>query len=300
MFIDMMAGMTSTDVTRVIAGPLLASEISEGTSSLEVADAALYAGWFACLGEPTRVRLLHQVAGAPAGVTIGELAEALGIGQPTVSHHVRRLADAGFVSMHKEGTSTIVSVNSACCAGLPQAADAVMGLLAQRPCCPEDLPADVAVRPMSDGDWAAVLRIYGDEIATRTGEPEPCLPTRDELDREWLPGHRWVAEVDGAVVGWAALSPTSRRLHAGGVADSEACVAEDMRGRGAGKSLLRTQVMAADEAGLWTVQASIFPQDRSTIALYHSAGFRTVGVRERIAQVGGHWRDEVLLERRRG
>ncbi|WP_024795024.1 helix-turn-helix domain-containing GNAT family N-acetyltransferase [Tomitella biformata] len=290
--------MTSTDVTRVIADPLQASEIGEGTGSLEVADAALYAGWFACLGEPTRVRLLHQVAGAPAGVTIGELAEALGIGQPTVSHHVRKLADAGFVTMHKEGTSTIVSVNSACCVGLPQAADAVMGLLAQRPCCPEDLPADVTVRPMSDGDWDAVLRIYGDEIATRTGESEPCAPTRDELDREWLPGHRWVAEVDGTVVGWAALSSASRRDHAHGVAEAEICVAQGMRERGVGKSLLRAQVIAADEDGVWTLQTSIFPSDRAAIALHHSSGFRTVGVRERIVQVDGQWRDTVLLERR--
>ena len=62
-------------------------------------DAATYAGWFACLADPTRVRLLHQVASRPAGITVGELAEALGIGQPTVSHHVRKLADVGFVTV---------------------------------------------------------------------------------------------------------------------------------------------------------------------------------------------------------
>jgi len=41
---------------------------------------------------------------------VGELAEALGIGQPTVSHHVRKLADVGFVSVHKDRTSTVVTV----------------------------------------------------------------------------------------------------------------------------------------------------------------------------------------------
>ncbi len=277
---------------------LLPASGPDEDSALEVAEANLYAGWFACLAEPTRVRLLHQVAADPAGVTVGELAEALTIGQPTVSHHVRKLADAGFVNLHKDGTSTIVSVNSACCAALPQAADAVMGLLAQRPCCPEDLPDDVAVRPMSDEDWPAVLRICGDELTARAGGAEAPPLTRMELDDEWLPGHRWVAEVDGAVVGCAALSPVSRRRHSHGVAEAEVCVAEDMRQRGVGKALLRTQVIAADDDGLWTLQTSILPSDRAAIALHHSSGFRTVGVRERIVQVGGQWKDAVLLERR--
>jgi len=71
-----------------------------------------------------------------------------------------------------------------------------------------------------------------------------------------------------------------------------------MRGRGVGKALLRTQVVAADQDGLWTLQTSILPENRASIALHHSAGFRTVGVRERIAQLDGQWRDTVFLERR--
>ncbi|HEY5842744.1 MAG TPA: hypothetical protein VIU87_15020, partial [Mycobacterium sp.] len=52
------------------------------------------------------------------------------------------------------------------------------------------------------------------------------------------------------------------------------------------------------EAGLWTLQTSIFPENRPSLALHHSAGFRTVGVRERIGKLDGIWRDTVLLERR--
>lgn len=270
----------------------------ERTDALSVGDATTYSAWFACLADPTRVRLLHQVASHPAGITVGELVEALDIGQPTVSHHVRKLADVGFVSVHKNGTSTVVMVNPECCTGLPHAADAVMGVLTPRPCCPADLPADVSVRAMTDNDWAAVLHIYGEGIATGNATFATEVPERESLDGQWLSGHRWVAEIDGAVVGWAALSLVSSRDCYRGVAENSVYVADGMRGRGVGKSLLHKQVIAADEAGLWTLQTSIFPENRASIALHHSAGYRTIGVRERIAQRDGIWRDTVFLERR--
>ncbi|WP_306364080.1 metalloregulator ArsR/SmtB family transcription factor [Nocardia sp. CC227C] len=266
--------------------------------ALPVADATTYASWFACLADPTRVRLLHHVASRPGGVTVGEIAEALGIGQPTVSHHVRKLADVGFVLVHKERTSTVVTVNPACCTGLPHAADAVMGVLPPQPCCPQDIPDDVAVRAMTDADWGAVLRIYGEGIATRNATFETEVPAREDLDAGWLPGHRWIAEIDGAIVGWAALAPVSRRDCYRGVAETSVYVAAGMRGRGVGKALLRTQVCTADDAGLWTLQSTVFPENRASIALHHAAGFRTIGVRERIARLDGQWRDTVLLERR--
>ncbi|SUF09116.1 ArsR family transcriptional regulator [Rhodococcus gordoniae] len=266
--------------------------------ALSPQDAATYAGWFACLAEPTRVRLLHHVAAHPSGITVGELADRLGIGQPTISHHVRKLADVGFVTTGKQGTSTVVRINPSCCSDLPSAADAVMGVLTARPCCPEDVPADVAVRPLAGGDWEAVRRIYADGIATGAATFTTEVPSRDHLEHQWLPEHRWVAEIDGQVVGWAALSPVSNRECYRGVAENSVYVGDGMRGRGVGKALLRTQVIAADQGGLWTLQTSIFPENRASLALHHSAGFRTVGVRERIGRLDGIWRDTVLLERR--
>ena len=72
----------------------------------------------------------------PARCRVGDLATALGISQSTCSHHVRKLADVGFVAVDKVGTSSIVSVNPACCTGLPHAADVVMGTLAAAPVLP--------------------------------------------------------------------------------------------------------------------------------------------------------------------
>ncbi|MFL1375975.1 MULTISPECIES: helix-turn-helix domain-containing GNAT family N-acetyltransferase [unclassified Nocardiopsis] len=267
--------------------------------SLSALDAETYAAWFACLAEPMRVRLLHAIATTPGSVGVGELAEMVDLRQPTVSHHLRKLADVGFVTLTKVGTSTRVAVNPACCVGLPHAADAVMGLLAARPCCPTDLPADVTTRPMTDADLAGVREIYAEGIATGDATFETEAPPVEDLRGKWLPGHRWVAELDGAVVGWAAASPVSAREVYAGVAETSVYVAEAARGRGVGKALLFRQVTEADADGLWTLQTSVFPENRASLALHHQAGFRTVGVRERIARHHDRWRDTVLLERRR-
>lgn len=265
---------------------------------LSPADSATYASWFACLADPTRVRLLHTVATAGSAITVGELAAQLGISQSTCSHHLRKLADVGFVLPRKEGTTTLVTVNAACCTGLPHAADAVMGVLSPRPCCPDDLPSDVVVRPLAAGDWPAVRRIYGEGIATGDATFDTEVPSRAALDAQWLPGHRWVAECDGQIAGWAALSPTSSRSCYAGVAENSVYVGDGFRGRNVGRALMYRLVTEADAGGIWTLQTAIFPENRASLALHYSAGFRTLGIRERIGQRDGVWRDTVLLERR--
>jgi L-amino acid N-acyltransferase YncA len=212
---------------------------------------------------------------------------------------VKKLAEVGFVAVDKVGTSSVVSVNPACCTGLPHAADVVMGTLAAQPCCPEDLPADVTTRAMTDDDLTTVRDIYAEGLATRNASFETEVPTARRLADKWLPGHKWVAELDGGVVGWAAAARVSDRECYAGVAETSVYVTESARGRGVGKSLLHRQVNEADAGGLWTLQTSIFPENRASIALHHSAGYRTLAVRSRIAQLEGIWRDTVLLERRR-
>ena len=275
-----------------------------GPPGLDGDSAATYAEWFATLADPTRVRLLHAVSTSPSGsMRVGDLATELGISQSTCSHHVRRLAEVGFVAVDKIGTASVVSVNPACCTGLPHAADVVMGTLATPPCCPEDLPAGVSTRAMADADLPVVREIYAEGIATRNATFETEVPSLADLADKWLPGHRWVAEMEleGAtrVVGWTAINPVSSRDCYSGVGESSVYVTETARGHGVGKTLLFRQVNEADAGGLWTLQTSVFPENRASIALHHSAGYRTLAVRSRIAQLDGVWRDTVLLERRR-
>jgi L-amino acid N-acyltransferase YncA len=193
---------------------------------------------------------------------------------PLASAPLYKLADVGFVTVHKDGTSSVVVVNPACCTGLPNAADAVMGLLTRRPCCPDDLPGDVTVRPMTDEDWPAVRRIYGDAIATGLATFATEVPSQKALDAQWLPDQRWVAEIDGTVVGWAALTAASPHEHYRGVAENTVCVADGWRGRGVDKALLRTQVIAADQAGLWTLGSATPSAQRHVRLLPRRSGPR--------------------------
>jgi L-amino acid N-acyltransferase YncA/DNA-binding transcriptional ArsR family regulator len=295
--------MSSTSVTQPPAplpgrGPLPLYE-QRAAPTLTKADAESYAEWFALLADPTRVRLLHALSTSASGaMRIGDLAQQLGISQSTCSHHVELLKRVGFVIVDKVGTSSMVSVNAACCTGLPHAADVVMGTLSSPPCCPEDLPTDVSTRPLADADMPRVLAIYEEGLATRNATFETEVPTAEQMRARWVPGLAWVAETDDEVVGWTAVAPVSDRDCYRGVGETTVYVAEAARGRGVGKALLFTQVTEADAAGMWTLQTSIFPENRASLALHHSAGYRTLAVRTRIAQLDGVWRDTVALERR--
>jgi L-amino acid N-acyltransferase YncA len=154
------------------------------------------------------------------------------------------------------------------------------------------------VRPLLPDDWPVVAAIYSEGIAGRLATFETTVPDWAEWDAAHLPAHRFVAEVDGGVAGWAALTPYSRREVYRGVADESVYVAEAARGRGVGRALLETVIDSARAAGLWTLQAGIFPENAASLALHRAVGFREVGVRERIGQLDGAWRNVILLELR--
>ncbi len=268
-------------------------------SVLSREDAEGFAAWFSLLADPTRVRLLHALSTSSYdALRIGDLAAELGIRQSTCSHHVETLRRAGFVAVDRVGTSSMVSVNPACCTGLPHAADVVLGILASPTSGREDLPEDVTTRPVTGEDMQRVLDIYAEGLATRNATFETRLPTARQLRAKWLPGLAWVAELDGDVVGWTAVMPVSSRDCYAGVGETSVYVAAVARGRRVGRALLLTQVAGAERAGMWTLQTSIFPENRASLRLHHAAGYRTLAVRPRIAQLDGVWRDTVFLERR--
>jgi phosphinothricin acetyltransferase len=153
------------------------------------------------------------------------------------------------------------------------------------------------IRELASSDWPVVAAIWADGMATGDATFETEVPSWEEFDRTRLPGHRLVA-VDGDVVGWAALTPTSPRDCYAGVAENSVYVAADARGRGVGSALLDALLAGADAGGIWTVQTSVFPENEASVALHLHAGFRVVGRRERIARLNGVWRDTLFLERR--
>jgi L-amino acid N-acyltransferase YncA len=160
-------------------------------------------------------------------------------------------------------------------------------------------PMALEIRAMQPHDWPAVREIYEQGIATRQATFETAAPSWDEWDATRFVDLRLVAEQDGKVIGWAALSPVSRRACYAGVAEESVYVALDAQGRGVGTALLGRLLAGADEAGFWTIQTSIFPENVASIELHRRCGFRVVGTRERIGQLDGVWRDTVLMERRK-
>ena len=91
--------------------------------------AEVWASWFRCLGDPSRVLILNRLATARRPMTVGEVVGALDIGQSTVSHHLAILAETGFVHFERRGNASVYWVNEACLERLPSAAELVMGVL---------------------------------------------------------------------------------------------------------------------------------------------------------------------------
>jgi L-amino acid N-acyltransferase YncA len=160
------------------------------------------------------------------------------------------------------------------------------------------MPSGTALRDMTESDWPRVAEIWAEGIATgiATFETEP--PSWASFDASRRPEGRIVAENEGSVVGWAALSPVSSRPCYEGVAENSVYVAAEARGLGVGTALMQALVEVAVDAGIWTIQTSVFPENTASLALHERAGFRVVGRRERIAQLDGVWRDTLFLELR--
>ena len=156
----------------------------------------------------------------------------------------------------------------------------------------------VIIDTMQAEDWPAVRTIYEEGIATRNATFETQIPEWPAWDANHLPNCRFVVREAGCVMGWAVLSPASRRAVYAGVAEVSVYVAQTMRGHRVGTVLLQTLIAAAEEAGIWTLQGSIFPENSASLALHQACGFRIVGRRERIGKLDGIWRDTVLVERR--
>jgi len=157
----------------------------------------------------------------------------------------------------------------------------------------------ITIEPMTEGDAEAVLAIYGEGIATGVATFETTVPEC----RVWNATHRrdcrFVARLDDVLAGWTALGAYSSREAYRGVAWESVYVAEAARGRGVGRALLETLIPASEAAGVWTLMAGVQAENVASLALHLRAGFRRVGVHERMSRdATGRWRDVVIFERR--
>lgn len=161
----------------------------------------------------------------------------------------------------------------------------------------------VTIRPLDRADWPDVRRIYAAGIATGHATFEAAPPEWERFDTGKRADLRIVAVDDGTILGWAAASPVSSRQVYAGVVEHSVYVDPAARGRGAGDALMAALIERAEQAGVWMIQSSIFPENTTSLRLHERHGFRRVGTRERIAlmsygPLAGTWRDTVLIERR--
>lgn len=181
------------------------------------------------------------------------------------------------------------------------AADAGGGLAsaviqAVRPAAPDG----VLIRPMRAPDAGQVLAVYQAGLDTGQASFEVTAPAWEAFDAGKLPLHRHVAvgAATGHVLGWVAASPVSSRCVYAGVIEHSVYVNPGCHGRGIGGALLAALIASSEDAGIWTVQSGVFPENTASLRLHERAGFRVVGVRERVGCHHGRWRDTVLIERR--
>lgn len=155
------------------------------------------------------------------------------------------------------------------------------------------------IRAMRETDWAGVARVYQEGIDTGIATFQTACPGYEDWDRAHRKDCRLVAEQNGAVVGWTALSPYSSRGVYAGVAEVSIYIGSDCRGCGYGTLLLNRMVRESEKSGYWTLQSGILRHNTASLSLHRKCGFREVGYREKIARdKNGIWRDAVLMERR--
>ena len=154
------------------------------------------------------------------------------------------------------------------------------------------------IRNIEAKHFSQMANIYLEGIATGIATFQTEAPDWDEWDNNHLSNCRRAVFTDEQMAGWAALSPVSSRCVYAGVAEVSIYMAAKYRGKGIGKLLLLDLIKQSEQAGFWTLQSGIFPNNIASIKLHEQCGFRQIGYREKIGKKDGIWHDNIIMERR--
>ena len=154
------------------------------------------------------------------------------------------------------------------------------------------------IRSLIKSDYEAVKRIYQEGMDTQLATFETNVPDWECWNKKNLPFCRFVAALGEEIVGWVALSSVSKRAVYRGVAEVSIYIGKDFRGQGFGNFLMSHLIVNSKREGIWTLQSNIFSENEGSIKMHLQNGFRIVGIREKIGQLNGAWKDNILLEMR--
>ena len=154
------------------------------------------------------------------------------------------------------------------------------------------------IRALKKKNYPQVKRIYSLGLQTGIASFETAVPSWKKWNKKFLRKCRFVAIKDGEIIGWCALTQVYKREVYKGVVENTIYMDPIYQSQGLGRRLLEHLVAASEAEGFWTLQAAIFPENKSSINLHINCGFTKVGVRKKIAQRDGKWYDNLLLERR--
>ncbi len=160
------------------------------------------------------------------------------------------------------------------------------------------IAANMNLVNISEENYPEVARIYGEGLQTGTATFETTIPSWEKWDAGHLSFGRILAVEEDSPLGWAALSHVSSRCVYGGVAEVSVYVSVSARGKGVGEFLLKKLIEISEANNIWTLQSGIFRENIASHKLHLKCGFREVGYKEKVGQLHGVWKDNVLLERR--
>ncbi|MES2034972.1 MAG: N-acetyltransferase family protein [Pseudomonadota bacterium] len=161
----------------------------------------------------------------------------------------------------------------------------------------------ITIRAATAADAPALAAIYGDAVLHGVGTFEEIPPDAAEMARRQsailalgLP--YYVAELDGAVAGYAYASPFRPRTGYRYTAEDSVYIAPSAKGRGLGKALLPRVIADCEALGLRQLIAVIGGSDNTgSIRLHEGLGFRRQGVVEAVGFKFGAWRDIVMMQK---
>jgi phosphinothricin acetyltransferase len=161
---------------------------------------------------------------------------------------------------------------------------------------------NVSIRPAALSDIPAITRIYGHAVTHGTASFELEAPTEAEMRKrmETLLAGKFpyiVAELDGAVAGYAYAGPYRARPAYRFSVENSIYVAPEMHRRGIGRVLLKALIEASTARGFRLMIAVIGDSaQKASIGIHKAHGFKDAGVFKNVGYKFGRWLDTVHMQ----